>query len=77
MLIQKELGARKNIKLSVGFYPWTVQLMHDDLIFNKLVEMWKNFCIQRCHNFINTFPYFEQKVKKLGVLKVYKQYYQG
>ena len=38
--------------------------------------MWKNFCIQRCHNFINTFPYFEQKVKKLGVLKVYKQYYQ-
>ena len=75
MIKLDELLKSKNIKLSVGVYPWPAQLMHDDLIFNKHVEMWKNFCIHRCLNFINTFPYFEQKVKKLGVLKVYKQYY--
>ena len=71
-----ELLKSKNIKLSVGVYPWPAQLMHDDLIFNKHAEIWKNFCINRCLNFINTFPYFDQKVKKLGALNVYKQYYQ-
>ena len=47
----------KNIKLSVAVYPWPNTLIYDNLT-SKHVKIWKNFCLNKCKNFINYFPIF-------------------
>ena len=55
-------------------YPWPQQLQHDKQN-SKHVEMWKNFCEDKCYKFINFFPYFFEKKKEKSFLEVYKKYY--
>ncbi len=64
----------KKIKLSVAVYPWPQQLMNNDLN-SKHVKMWKRFCEEKCHKFINFFPFFFKEVKNSSFLKTYKKYY--
>ncbi len=67
----------RNIKLSVGVYPWPAQLIFDQ--DNSLqVQLWKKFCETRCENFYDTFPAFFNAVRTLGIdATIYKYYFQG
>ena len=63
-----------NIKLSVAVYPWPQQLLYDT-VDSLQVKIWKNFCINKCENFINYFPLFFDKIKETSFIDVYKKHY--
>ena len=44
-------------------------------IDSKQVLMWKKFCVNRCENFINYFPFFFTELDKDGFINTYKKYY--
>ena len=59
-----DLLSSQNIKLSLVVYPWP------DQVFIKkngesYVKTFKNFCKNKCSNFINLIPIFEKKIKNL------------
>ncbi|OUV60069.1 MAG: hypothetical protein CBC88_03225 [Candidatus Pelagibacter sp. TMED128] len=63
----------KNITLSVAVYPHPGQILHDTKN-SQHVQIWKNFCKQRCKYFIDLFPIFfenENKEKKMDIIKKY------
>jgi lysophospholipase L1-like esterase len=37
--------------------------------------MWEKFCINKCENFVNLFPFFFDEKNKTSYLDVYKKYY--
>ena len=55
----------KNIKLSIGVYPWPGQILYDERN-SKQVKIWNNFCKNRCHNFFNMFDFFFDQIEKTG-----------
>ena len=69
-----DLLKRNNIKLSVAVYPWPQQLLYDT-VDSLQVKIWKNFCLNKCENFINYFPLFFDEIKKTSFIDVYKKYY--
>ncbi len=69
-----ELLNKNNIKLSVVVYPWPQQLEYDD-VNSEHVKMWEKFCINKCENFVNLFPFFFDEKNKTSYLDVYKKYY--
>lgn len=69
-----ELLNENNISLSVIVYPWPQQLMYDT-INSKHVIMWKNFCKNKCSNFINLFPVLFTEMDKTSFKDIYKKYY--
>lgn len=52
-----ELLLEKNIKMSVGIYPWPAQILYDSKN-SKIVTLFEEFCINKCEYFFNTFPDF-------------------
>lgn len=46
---------KNKINLVVAVYPWPGQLLYDKPD-SKQVSIWKNFCINKCHQFIDLFP---------------------
>lgn len=44
----------RDIKLSVGVYPWPGQLLHDS-VDSRQVTVWREFCRNRCEFFIESF----------------------
>ena len=74
MEMTHELLRENNIKMSLAVYPWPQQLEHDK-IDSKQVLMWKKFCVNRCENFINYFPFFFTQLDKDGFINTYKKYY--
>ncbi len=52
-----ELCKANDIKLSIGVYPWPSQILFDTKESNQ-VKVWRNFCIDKCTNFYNSFPTF-------------------
>ena len=69
-----ELLRDNNIKMSLAVYPWPQQIKND-VANSKHVVMWKEFCENRCSNFINFFPLFFEEKKRTSFLEVYKKYY--
>ena len=69
-----ELLKSHKIELSVGVYPWPAQLMHDQ-IDSRHVQIWKDFCVDRCELFINAYPFFFQELTDLGLKSTYSKYY--
>lgn len=61
-----EILSQKGIKLSVGVYPWPSQLLFDKRE-SRQVEIWKNFCENRCVHFYNSFPIFFEMSEKHGI----------
>jgi len=53
-----------DVKLSLAIYPWPNTLLYDQSS-SRQVEIWKNFCINKCNNFINFFPTFFENNEKL------------
>ncbi len=74
MEMTHELLRENNIKMSLAVYPWPQQLEHGK-IDSKQVLMWKKFCVNRCENFINYFPFFFTELDKDGFINTYKKYY--
>jgi hypothetical protein len=69
-----ELLKKNNIKMSLAVYPWPQQLKND-VVNSKHVKMWKKFCLNKCEQFIDYFPYFFEEKEKSSYLEVYKKYY--
>tara|TARA_B100001939_G_C16882374_1_gene591513 strand:- start:125 stop:1234 length:1110 start_codon:yes stop_codon:yes gene_type:complete len=74
MIDLHKILSKKNIKMSLAVYPWPHQLSYD-VVNSVHVNIWQNFCENRCENFINYFPFFFNEVKKTSFLKTYKKYY--
>jgi lysophospholipase L1-like esterase len=73
-----EILEENNIKLSVGVYPWPAQLreMSESKNDNNLQSLiWKEFCFNRCINFIDMFPRYFQLIKNSSVKSVYQSYF--
>lgn len=65
----------KNIKLSIGIHPWPGQILYDQRE-SKQVKIWREFCKNKCNNFINMFDFFFNEIKLMGDKKsVIKKYY--
>ena len=62
------------IKLSVAVYPWPPQLKYNSPK-NHYVEIWEEFCENKCFAFVNTFPAFFRLKEQLGLEKIRKKYY--
>lgn len=69
-----EILKRNKIELSLAVYPWPHQLKENDEN-SKHVQMWKDFCVSKCKNFINFFPIFFEEKDKKDFLSIYKKYY--
>lgn len=69
-----ELLKQNNIKLSLAVYPWPQQIEYD-VVNSTHVKMWEKFCVSRCEEFINYFPFFFQEKEVSSSLEVYKKYY--
>ncbi|WP_152619750.1 hypothetical protein [Paramagnetospirillum magnetotacticum] len=52
-----ELLKSKNIRISVGVYPWPDQL-NSDHVDSVHVKIWREWCTNKCSHFIDTFPDF-------------------
>ncbi len=64
----------KDIPLSVVVYPLPPQLAFDKKKSHQ-VQIWEEFCKFKCKYFINTFPFFFDKLKKSSFREVNKKYY--
>ena len=78
MTLLSKFLERNNIKLSLGVYPWPNQI--SEMARNKTdsnlqVDIWRNFCINKCEKFINIFPKYYNLIKKSSVDEVYKNYF--
>ena len=65
------------IKLSLAVYPWPNTLIYDSSK-SKYVEIWRNFCVNKCSNYIDLFPLFFENQKKIELddaKKLIKKYY--
>jgi len=64
----------RNIKLSIGVYPWPAQLLHDTE-HSRQAKIWSEFCETRCVHFINSFPSLFSFVRKTSASEVIEKYY--
>ncbi len=69
-----ELTRENNIRMSVGVYPWPGQLLYD-IRDSRHVRIWKNFCINRCEFFFDSFGNFFRLKNTHGVNNVIQEYF--
>lgn len=65
---------RQGIALSVAVYPWPAQLLHD-VENSRQVQIWREFCLNRCRHFHDSFPSFFERVKAMGHRAAIGQYF--
>ena len=65
---------QRKIPFSLAIYPWPGQILHDK-VNSKHVSIWKEFCEQRCENFINLFPLFFDEISHNSKEKVVELFY--
>jgi len=78
MSILHDLLESKGVKLSVGVYPWPAQIremMLNDSDTNLQVDVWRDFCVNRCFHFINMFPRYFDLVKNSSIDDVYRDFF--
>ena len=64
----------KNISLSIVIYPLPPQLAFDKEL-SMQVKIWEKFCFLKCKQFINSFPYFFEKLNETSFLEVNNKYF--
>ena len=64
----------KNISLSIVIYPLPPQLAFDKEL-SMQVKIWEKFCYFKCKQFINSFPYFFEKLNETSFLEVNNKYF--
>ncbi len=52
-----DMLAQHGIPMTIVVYPWPQQLVHGGLD-NPQVQLWREFCLNRCKQFIDLFPAF-------------------
>ncbi len=52
-----ELLKKNNIELSIAVYPWPQSLLYEKKN-SRYINTWKEFCKNKCKNFLNLFPIF-------------------
>ena len=73
-----EVLKSKDIKLSIGVYPWPTQLKEmatNNSDANLQVDIWRAFCATRCENFVNMFPAYFKLIKASSVDDVYRTHF--
>lgn len=73
-----EMLEKNNIKLSVGVYPWPAQLLEmskSNSDNNLQSSIWREFCLNKCVNFIDMFPIFSHLIDNSTVESVYQNYF--
>lgn len=71
-----ELTSSNGSTLSIGVYPWPGQIKYD--VEDSLqVQIWKEFCINRCKHFYNAFPAFFKQKAEIGEDALLFKYYMG
>ena len=78
MTLLYELLDRIGVKLSVGVYPWPAQIIEmarNNTNKNLQVDLWRDFCVNKCKNFINLFPRYYDEIKNSSVEDVYRAYF--
>ena len=70
-----ELGKTYDFKISLAVYPWPAQILYDDNTGKEKIEnLWKLYCKNRCEYFINyidDFHKIKQKTNKNQIVKLY------
>ena len=61
-----------SVKLSVAVYPWPGTLMFDKPE-NIHVDMWKNFCKNKCYKFYNFMPKFYEEISSNNFYNFFKK----
>ena len=69
-----EFLKEKNIKMSLGVYPWPAQIMHDEEN-SKVVKLMQKFCLNKCEYFFNNFPNFFKELKNNKRETIVSKYY--
>ena len=64
----------KNIPMSLAVYPWPGQILYDEED-SMHVKIWRDFCINKCKNYINLFPLFFDETKTLSKKEIIKKFY--
>ena len=63
-----------DIKMSVGIYPWPSQILFDKQD-SKIVNLMKNFCVNKCEFFFNNFTDFFVEIDETNKNEVISKYY--
>lgn len=74
-----ELAKKNKIKLSVAVYPWPNQMKYE-LKDSKQVQIWQNFCEEKCEKFVDIFKEIEKIAEKKKFNKddlIQKYYIEG
>jgi hypothetical protein len=74
MRLLSKLLSENNIKLSVGIFPQPNQILTSEKT-NRHVNIWRNFCKNRCFSFINSFPVFYEMLNQKLPEKIIEKYY--
>ena len=74
MTLLYNLLRSKNIKLSILVYPWPGQILHDNEK-SLQAKIWKDFCKNKCDNFINIFPTAFNEIENTNRKDFVKKYY--
>ena len=64
----------RNIKLSIGVYPWPAQLLHDTE-HSRQAKIWSKFCETRCIHFINSFPTLFSLARQTSTSEVIEKFF--
>lgn len=78
MTLLHELLESNGVKLSIGVYPWPAQLLEmamNNSDTNLQVDIWREFCTNRCDYFINMFPRYFDMIKNSSIEDVYNRYF--
>ena len=65
---------KKKIPLSLAVYPWPGQILYDKKN-SKHVNIWSEFCENKCENFINLFPLFFDEISNNNRKEIVEKYY--
>ena len=68
------LAKENNIEMSVGVYPWPGQILYGTRE-SRQVKIWKEFCLNRCEYFFDSFERFFNLKEQYGADRVIKEFY--
>lgn len=69
-----DLLKKNNISLSIAVYPWPSTIFFDQNE-NLQVEIWRDYCLNKCKKFYNLMnPFFDEKYK-IGATATYFKYF--
>jgi hypothetical protein len=69
-----KLLKEKKIKFSIVVYPLPGTIKND-VVNNKQVKIWDEFCVTHCDNFYNLMPYFFRLLNNYEFSEIYKKYF--